>query len=109
MSSDLLLVLGGSVLHLGVTLSVLPGVLLVLGGGVLGGLLGSELGAALGGGGLLSLTDNLALGLDLLLVALDDGAGDEADFIHLGDIDGLGGVVAILIKPVLEKGQYISC
>lgn len=88
------LAFGRGILHLGITLGGLLGVLF--------GLLGLELGATLSGGLLVSLADSLTLGLDLLLVALDDGAGDEADFIHLGDVDRLGGVLAILVEPVLR-------
>jgi hypothetical protein len=41
------------------------------------------------------------VGLDLLEVALDDGASQRADLVHLGDVDGLGGVVTLVIEPVL--------
>lgn len=89
------LAFGGGILHLGIALGALLG-------GLLFGLLGLELGATLSGGLLLGLTDSITLGLDLLLVALDDRAGDEADVIHLGNVDGLGGVLAFLVEPVLE-------
>lgn len=92
-------VLGGgtgvSVLHLGV-------------GSALGGLLGlSSLASLLLSGsfgsllGLDALLDGLALGLDLFKVALDDGAGHGADLVHLGDVDALGGVLALIVQPVL--------
>jgi hypothetical protein len=98
----------GSVLHLGIAglggellLVLLLGLLKIL-----SGLLHSlELGALLGSGLLLGLADGSALLLLLLLVALDDGAGNEPDFIHLGDVDGLGGVLALLVQPVLEKNR----
>lgn len=73
---------------------------------VLGSLLhGLELGALLGSGLLLGLEDSGTLLLDLLLVALDDRAGDEAELVHLGDVDGLGGVLTLLVQPVLEKSS----
>lgn len=94
LSLSLGLAFGGGILHLGITLGGLLGVLF--------GLLGLNLGATLSGGLLVSLADGVTLGLDLLLVALDNGAGDEADVVHLGDVDRLGGVLAILVEPVLR-------
>ena len=77
----------GGILHLGIALGVLLGV---------------KFGASPSGGFLFGLADGIALSLDLLLVALDDGAGDEADVVHLGDVDRLGGVLAILVQPILD-------
>ena len=89
------LAFGGGILHLGIALGVLLG-------GLLFGLLGLELGAALSGSLLLGLADGVTLSLDLLLVALDDRAGDEADVVHLGNVDGLDGVLTFLVEPVLK-------
>lgn len=61
----------------------------------LGGLLGCLL--------LLDLEDGLALGLNVVLVALDDGTGDAADLVDLGNVDGLGCVFAFVVEPVLNK------
>ena len=38
---------------------------------------------------------------DFILVAADNGAGDEADFVHLGNVDAAGGVFAFVVEPVL--------
>ena len=38
---------------------------------------------------------------DFILIAADNGAGDEADFVHLGDIDAAGGVFAFVVEPIL--------
>lgn len=95
------LTLGGRILHLSVALGLLLLGLL----SVLLSLLGLELGTALSGGLLLSLQDGLTLRVDLLLVALNDGTGNEADVIHLGDVDGLGGVITLLVQPVLGGHQ----
>jgi hypothetical protein len=46
---------------------------------------------------LLLLHDRLSLALDLVVVALDDGAGDGADILLLGNILCLGRVVALVI------------
>jgi hypothetical protein len=32
---------------------------------------------------------------------LGDWAGDGADLVDLGDVDGLGGVLALIVEPVL--------
>lgn len=87
-------------------LSIGIGHLLVL--STLGGLLGSLLGLAslllslLGGLlGLELLEEGLPLSLNLVEVALDDGAGKGADLFDLGDVDGLGGIVTLIVEPVL--------
>lgn len=59
-------------------------------------LLGSLLGLNLG-------LDRLPVGLDLFKVSLDDGAGQCTDLVNLGDVDGLGSVLAILVQPVLQQ------
>lgn len=86
--------------HLGIlAVGALLGSLLGLGllaGLVLGRLLGCPLGVHL------SLY-RLALGLDLLEMSLDDGAGQGADLVNLGDVDSLGGVLALLVQPVLYE------
>jgi hypothetical protein len=106
--SDLLLVRsllarGRGILHLSIALGLL-GILLGLLSSVFSLLLGFELGALLGSSLLVGLADGLALGLGLLLVALDDGSGDEANVVHLGDVDRLCGVLAVLVEPVLGIG-----
>jgi len=52
----------------------------------------------------------LPLSLELVLVALDDGTGDEADLVHLGDVGGFGGVFAVFVEPALEtkKERLVS-
>lgn len=77
----------GGILHVGISLSVL---------------LGLKFGASPSGGFLIGLADGVALGLGLLLVALDDRAGDEADVVHLGNVDRLGGVFTIFVQPILN-------
>lgn len=72
-----------------------PGLLL---GGLLGGLLGLD-----------AREDGLPLGLDLLKVALHDGAGHGTELVHLGDVDALGGIVALVIEPVLRGIVSSSC
>lgn len=86
-----------SILHLGV-------------GTTLGGLFGLGSLARLFLSGLLSsllgldaLLDGLALGLDLFKVALDDGAGHGADLVNLGNVDALGGILALIVEPVLQN------
>ena len=69
---------------------------------ILGALLGVRLCLSLRRGFFLSFDDGLSLGLDLVLVALDDGPRHEADLVHLGDVGGFGGVFAVLVEPVLE-------
>lgn len=109
----LLATLGGSVLHLLVLL------LGSLGGGALVGhlLRGLSGGLRLGVGlplGLLFLTllCCLRLGLGTALVlfllaalveALDDGGSGAAELLVLADVLGLGGVLAILVEPVLMR------
>jgi hypothetical protein len=60
----------------------------------------------------LTLLCCLGLGLGAALVlfllaafveALDDGGGGAAELLVLADVLGLGGVLAVLVKPVLEK------
>jgi hypothetical protein len=108
--SLLLLALGGgrlgfcgSILHLFIRLGLLRllGLFLSLALGLL-------FGALLGRLFLLSLQDSLALGLDLLLVPLDDGTSNEADLIQLGNVDGLGSVLALLVEPVLCRALASS-
>lgn len=94
LSLSLGLAFGGGILHLGITLGGLLGVLF--------GLLGLDLSATLGGGLLVGLADGVTLGLNLLLIALDNGAGNEADVVHLGDVDGLDGVLTVFVEPVLR-------
>lgn len=91
--------LGGlSVRHLGVLLLWLGGVAL-LGLGL--ALLALDLGL-LGGGLLLPLLALFRLLLlELVVVSLDDGAGDGADVLLLGDVLCLGSVLAVLVQPVL--------
>jgi len=62
------------------------------------------------------LDGGLAFGLELVLVTLDDGARDEADLLHLRDVDGLGGVLTLVVEPVLQdpvskkkKATSIDC
>lgn len=111
-SSSLLLLLAlsggrlafcGSILHLLIRLGLLRllGLFLRLALGLL-------FGALLGRLFLLGLQDSLALGLDLLLVPLDDGTSDEADLIQLGNVDGLGSVLALLVEPVLRSALEIG-
>lgn len=87
--------------HLGVLAVGALGSLLglsLLAGLFLGRLLGCPLGIHLG-------LYRLALGLDLLEMSLDDGAGQGADLVNLGDVDSLGGVLTILVQPVLNESQ----
>lgn len=86
----------GSILHIGVILGLLRGLLSLL-GLFLGLALGLELSALLGSSLLLGLLDGLALGIHLLSVALDNGTSDEANLIKLGHVNGLGGILALLI------------
>jgi hypothetical protein len=98
------------VLHLGVLLVLLltlSGHLCCGGGGggllLLGLLDGLLLGALLCGGLFLGLEGGLTLLFELVEVALGDGAADGADLVDLGLVDGLGGVFAVFVEPVLEK------
>jgi hypothetical protein len=43
----------------------------------------------------------LTLFLYLVKVSLGNGAGKTADFVDLGDVDGLCGILAFIIEPVL--------
>jgi hypothetical protein len=45
----------------------------------------------------------LALGFQLVEVALDDGACDGAELFDFGYVDGLGGVFAFVVEPVLDS------
>jgi len=47
----------------------------------------------------------LALLFNLVVVALDNGAGDGADLFDLTDVDGLRCVFALIIEPVLLNNQ----
>lgn len=60
-----------------------------------GGTLGSPLGIL---GSLLSLP----LLLDLVEVSLGNWTSNGADLIDLGNVDGLGGVLTLLVKPILQ-------
>lgn len=103
------------VLHLGVLLLLLlalSGHLGCCGGGsgllLLGLLDGFLLGALLCGGFLLGGEGGLALLFELVEVALGDGAADGADLVNLGLVNGLGGVVTLVVEPVLEiTDQYL--
>lgn len=112
LSLRLLLALG-SVLHLlvGLLSGLLCGALVghLLCG--LGGSLSLKVGLPLL---LLELALLLSLGLSLgaalvlfllaaLVEALDDRGGDAAELLVLADVLGLGGVLAVLVKPVLLK------
>lgn len=96
------------VLHLGILLLLL----LALSGHLSGccggsGLLllclldGLLLGALLCGGLLLGGEGGLTLLLELVEVALGDGATDGTDLVDLGLVDGLGGIVTLVVEPVL--------
>jgi hypothetical protein len=43
----------------------------------------------------------LTLFLYLVKVSLGNGAGKTADFVDLGDVDSLCGILAFIIEPVL--------
>ena len=100
------------VLHLGVLLLLLlalsghlgccggSGGLLLL--GLLDGLL---LGALLCGGLFLGGEGGLTLLLELVEIALGDRATDGADLVDLGLVDGLGGVVTLVVEPVLWRKE----
>lgn len=92
--------LGGlRICHLGILLLCLGSVTL-LGLGL--ALLTLDLGL-LGGGLLLPLLALFRLLLlELVVVALDDGSGNRADVLLLGDVLCLGGVLAIFVQPVLR-------
>ncbi|KAB8303467.1 hypothetical protein EYC80_004886 [Monilinia laxa] len=47
-----------------------------------------------------------ALGFDLVKVTLGNWTCYHADFIHLCNVDGLGGVFTFIIEPVLFSRQY---
>jgi hypothetical protein len=102
------------------TLSILHLLVLLLGGLGSGALVGHLLRGLSGGSGLgvglplglllLTLLCCLGLGLGAALVllllaalveALDDGGGGAAELLVLADVLGLGGVLAVLVKPVL--------
>jgi hypothetical protein len=91
--------------HLSVLLFCLGCLALCLGLGL--ALLALNLGLLLGVLLLVLLHDRLALALDLVVVALDDGAGNGTDVIPLGDVLGLGGVLTLVVQPVLERVSYI--
>jgi hypothetical protein len=48
----------------------------------------------------------LSFFLEFVEVALDDWASDGADLFDFGGVDGLGGVFAFIVKPVLVKNSY---
>lgn len=100
------LTLGWCVLHLRVGLGLLLGFLRLL-GFLLSLALGLLLSTLLGELFLLGLQDSLTLSIGLLLVTLDDGAGNEADIVHLGDVNGLGGVLAVFVEPVLSHVSIV--
>lgn len=90
---------GLGVLHL-----LVAGCLVTLGslaGLLFGGLLRSLL-------GLNARLHGLAVGLDLLEVSLDDGASLSTELLQLGDVDALGGILALVIKPVLWGKESAS-
>jgi len=96
------------VLHLGVLLLLLlalSGHLGCCSGG--GGLLllclldSLLLGALLCGGLLLSCESGLTLLLELVEVALGDGATNGTDLVDLGLVDSLGGVFTLVVEPIL--------
>ena len=102
------------ILHLGVllllllTLSGHLGCCCGGGGLLLLGLLdGFLLGALLLGGFFLGLEGGLALLFELVEVALGDGAADGADLVDLGLVDGLGGVLALVVEPVLWEMESV--
>lgn len=47
--------------------------------------------------------DSCALLLDAISVSLDDWSCNRADLLDLRNIDGLGGVLAFIVEPVLFK------
>jgi hypothetical protein len=51
---------------------------------------------------LLLLENGLSLALDLVVVSLDDWAGNGADVLLLGDILRFCGILAVVVKPVLR-------
>lgn len=59
------------------------------------------LGTLLGGGLFLSLEGGLTLLLELVEVALGNGTTNGADLVDLGLVDSLGGVIALIVEPVL--------
>ena len=100
------------VLHLGILLLLLltlsshlssccsgSGLLLLC---LLDGLL---LGALLCGGLFLGGEGGLTLLLELVEIALGDRATDGADLVDLGLVDGLGGVVTLVVEPVLWRKE----
>lgn len=100
------LTLGWCVLHLRVGLGLLLGFLRLL-GLLLGLTLGLLLSTLLGELFLLGLQDGLTLSISLLLVTLDNGADNEADIIHLGNVNRLGSVLAVFVEPVLSHVSII--
>ena len=72
--------------------------LLVATGSLASLLLGSTLGRPLS---LEPSEDGLPLGLDLLEVALHDGASKGLELVNLGNVDSLLGIVTLIVEPVL--------
>lgn len=58
--------------------------------------------------GIDAFLDSLSLSLDFLKVTLDDGAGHGANLINLGNVDALGGVLALVVEPVLRIRLVLS-
>lgn len=68
---------------------------------LLGLSLGCDLGHLLCGLCFLLGGDSRSLLLDAVSVSLDDWSCDGTDLLDLGDVDGLGGVLAFVVEPVL--------
>lgn len=97
------LALGRSIFHLGVGLLLSLLGLFSLLGFLLGLALGLFLGALLRSLLFLGLFKSLTLSVELLPVALNDRASDEANLVELGYVDGLCGVITLFVEPVLER------